>query len=94
MFSPELPVTLPTYEPNPFTAAAAATSSRYIDVSFDITKHGRGERIEILDTSQGATRAEQRDLIRSIERTTFRPRLVDGKIADSAPVAVRYRLNP
>jgi hypothetical protein len=61
-------------------------------VSFDITKYGRGERIEILETSQGATRAEVRDLTRLIERTRFRPRFVDGKLPDSAPVVARYPL--
>jgi hypothetical protein len=93
IFSPEVPVTLPTYDPNPFASAATAESPRYIEVSFDITKHGRGERIEILETSRGATRAEERELIRSIESTNFRPRFVDGELADAAPVVVRYDLS-
>ena len=45
-------------------------------------------------TSKDATRAEQRDLIRLIESSTFRPRFVDGKPADSAPVVARYHLGP
>jgi hypothetical protein len=93
MFSPELPVTLPAYEPNPFASAASGKSSRYIDVAFDITKYGIGERIEVRDAS-GATRAEVRDLIRLIESTSFRPRVIDGQLADSAPVVVRYYLDP
>jgi hypothetical protein len=92
MFSPELPVTLPVYEPNPFTAVSTGASSRYIDVAFDVTKYGRGERIAIIDSGNGATRAEQRDLIRLIERTSFRPRFVDGGVADSVRVVVRYPL--
>ena len=91
VLSPEVPVTLPTFEPNPFAAVTAA-ASRYIDVAFAVTKYGQAERIEILETSKGATRAEERDLIRLLERTTFRPRFVDGKLADSARVAVRYDL--
>jgi hypothetical protein len=94
IFWPEVPVTLPTYEPNPFASSAAAESSRYIDVSFAVTKQGDGEQIEILDTSKGATREEKRDLIRLIERTRFRPRFVDGQRADSAPVIARYNLRP
>jgi hypothetical protein len=94
IFSPDVPVTLPTYEPNPFALAAAAESSRYIDVSFAVTKQGDGEQIEILDTSKDATREEKRDLIRLIESTRFRPRIVDGRLADSAPVVVRYHLGP
>jgi hypothetical protein len=92
VFAPELPITLPAYEPNPFAAAATAKSSRHIDVAFAVTNGGRGERIEILDTSEGATRAEQRELVRLIERTSFRPRVVDGELAASAPVVVRYHL--
>ena len=85
-------MTLPTFEPNPFASAATSKSSRYIDVAFDVTKHGRAEQIEILDTSKAATRAEERDLIRLIENASFRPRVVDGAVADSAPVVVRYHL--
>jgi hypothetical protein len=90
MFASELPVTLPAFAPNPFASAVTAESSRYIDVAFAVTKYGTGEQIEILDTSSGATRSEERDLIRLIETTSFRPRVVDGKLADSAPVVVRY----
>jgi hypothetical protein len=90
LFSPNVPI---TFAPNPFAPAANAESSRYIDVSFDITKYGRGKRIEILDTSKVATRAERRGLIRLIERTRFRPRFVDGKFAELAPVVVRYHLD-
>ena len=91
MFAPELPVTLPTYEPNPFESAARE-SPRYIDVSFAVTKYGLGERIEILATSKNATREEKQELTRYIESTSFRPRMVNGKIADEAPVALRYYL--
>jgi hypothetical protein len=93
VLSPELPVALPTFAPNPFAAVTATAASRYIDVSFAVTKYGQADRIEILATSKGATRAEERDLIRLLERTTFRPRFVDGKLADSAPVVVRYDLD-
>ena len=91
IFSPEIPVTLPADKRNPF-ASAATESSRYIDVAFDVTKHGRGEQIEILDSSKDATRGDERDLIRLIESTSFRPRVVDGELAASAPVVVRYGL--
>lgn len=92
LFSPELPTTLPTSEPNPF--AATKESQRYIDVAFAVTKYGRGEQIEILDTSKDATRAELRDLTRLIESSSFRPRVVDGVLAAAAAVTIRYRLAP
>jgi hypothetical protein len=91
MFAPDLPITLPTYEPNPFESAATE-SPRYIDVSFAVTKLGLAERIEILGTSKGATRGEKHDMVRLIETTSFRPRIVDGVLADSAPVTLRYLL--
>ncbi len=93
VFSPEVPVTLPTYRPNRFSSPANEESSRYLDVSFAVTQYGRAERIELLATSRGATRAEERDVIRRIEGTSFRPRVVDGKIAAAAPVVVRYALD-
>jgi hypothetical protein len=92
LFAPALPVTLPPHEPNPF-AVATSSSSRYIDVAFAVTREGTGEQIEILATGKGATRGEERDLIRLIESTTFRPRVVDGELAAAAPVTVRYALN-
>ena len=108
IFSPEIPVAfvepprkragapIEPYRqaPNVFASTATALGSRYIDVSFDVTKYGLGERIEILETSKGATRAEERELIRLIESLSFRPRFVDGKLAAAAPVVVRYALPP
>jgi hypothetical protein len=94
LFAPEIPVTLPAFEPNPFVSAAAIQSSRFIDVRFAVTRYGRGEDVEIVATSDDITRGEKRDLIFLIESTTFRPRLVDGALADSAPVSLRYRLSP
>jgi hypothetical protein len=94
IFSPELPVTLPTFEPNPFASTATTASSRSVDVSFVVTKYGQAAQIAILETSNGATRAEARALTRLIESTTFRPRLINGSFAESAPVVVRYHLDP
>lgn len=93
VFSPELPVTLPTFQPNPFASAGTDEPARYIDVAFDVTKYGRGESIQILATSKDASRAEKRELIHLIGSTTFRPRFVDGALADSAPVTLRYGLD-
>jgi hypothetical protein len=89
IFSPELPVMLPTYAPNPL---ASMESSRFIDVAFAITKYGESEQIEVLESSESATRGEERNLIQRIKFGSFRPRAVDGALADSAPVVVRYYL--
>jgi hypothetical protein len=80
------------YEPNPFVSPSTADASRYIDVAFKITKQGVGRRVRILETSAEATRNEERHLTRLIENTTFRPRMVNGKLADEAPADLRYYL--
>jgi hypothetical protein len=89
IFSPELPVTLPTYAPNPL---ASMESSRFIDVAFAITRHGESGQIEILDSSENATGVEERALVRLVKYASFRPRAVDGELADSASVVLRYYL--
>jgi hypothetical protein len=89
IFSPELPVTLPTYSRN---LLASVESSRFIDIAFAITKYGESEQIEVLDSSENATRLEERGLMRLIKYASFRPRAMDGELADSAPVVVRYYL--
>jgi len=89
IFSPESPVMLPTYAPNPLVSTE---SSRFIDVAFAITQYGQAAQIEILDTSEDETGAEERALIRLIKYGSFRPRAVNGELADSAPVVVRYYL--
>jgi hypothetical protein len=89
IFSPELPVTLPTYAPNPL---ASTESSRFIDVAFAITKYGEAGQIEILDSSENATGTEERALVRLVKYASFLPRAVNGELADSASVVVRYYL--
>jgi len=93
IFAPDLPVTLPTFAPNPLDSAATADPSSYIDVSFVVTEHGRGEQIEILGASENATRGDERNLIRLIESASFRPRFIDGELAAAAPVSVRYQFS-
>lgn len=89
IFSPGLPVTLPTYAPNPL---ASTESSRFIDVAFAITTYGKADHVEISRSSENVARAEERDLLRVIKYSSFRPRGVDGALVDSAPVVMRYYL--
>jgi hypothetical protein len=91
LFSPEAPVTLPTWLPNPLDSAS--DSPRYIDVSFAVTKYGTAEHAAIVAASAAATRADERALLRLIERARFRPRFADGELFDPAPVVVRYALD-
>jgi hypothetical protein len=93
IFSPKIPVLLPTFLPNPLAADETEESAEYIDVAFEITKYGRGRQIEILDTTANATDADKDRLIQLISRGRFRPRVTDGQFAARSPVVVRYYLN-
>jgi tetratricopeptide (TPR) repeat protein len=92
IFSPQTPVVI-TSGPNPLVFEETQESTRYIDVAFDITKHGESENIEILDATTDATRGAEKDLVRLIERSRFRPRVTDGQFSDTSQVLVRYYLN-
>lgn len=93
IFSPRIPVVLPTFLPNPLVSEDTSEPTGYIDAAFDVTKYGKSEHVEILDTTTNATRAAKKDLVRLIERSRFRPRVTDGQFADTSGVVVRYYLN-
>ena len=91
LFAPEIPVVLPTFAPNPLVSRPTSSSSGgYIDVAFDVTKYGRAEHVDILDTTTNAPREAKKALVSTIFRSAFRPRVVDGHVADAARVVVRY----
>lgn len=93
MFSPELPVVLPTFLPNPLASKETPDSTGHIDVAFEISPHGKSERIVILDTTTNASRRDEKDLVARIESLPFRPRATDGQLGASSPVVIRYYLN-
>ncbi len=87
VFAPELPVVLPSFEPNPLAPDATRSATGHIDVTFAITKYGRARDIEIRRAAAAAARAEG-DLVALLKSSRFRPRSADGP--DESPVAVRY----
>lgn len=93
LFAPDTPVALPTFLPNPLTGGERRESADYIDVAFEITKYGASRRVEVLDATTDASDAAQAELVRSIKRSRFRPRVTNGRVTDSAPVVVRYYLD-
>ena len=93
IFSPRIPIVPSTPGPNPLISEKTPESTGHIDIAFDITKYGRSESVDVLDTTTNATRAARRDLIRLIERSRFRPRVTGGEFADSTRVVIRYYLN-
>jgi hypothetical protein len=93
IFSPQIPVVLPTFLPNPLASDQTPKTTGYIDVAFDVTKYGDSRRVEILDTTTNATDAATDRLVRLVQRCRFRPRVTNGEVADVARMVVRYYLN-
>lgn len=89
LFAPEIPVVLPAFQPNPLARDDTKNPTGHIDVSFDVTKYGRGRAIEIVDAAN-ATREAQQRLVRLIASSRFRPRPTDGAFDGKSRVAVRY----
>jgi hypothetical protein len=81
---------LPAFRPNPLVSEETAQSTGYIDVAFDVTRDGGARRISVLDTTRNASGAARRELVRLIKESVFRPRVVDGKVAEAARVTFRY----
>jgi hypothetical protein len=92
-FGPAVPVVLPSFAPNPLASEGSGASRRYIDVAFDITRYGRSDEIEILATTRNASRSDEKELVRRIKQSRFRPRATDGRIADTSRVVLRYYPN-
>ena len=92
-FSPKTPVILPAFLPNPLASEETPRSKGYIDVAFEISKYGKSDGIEIIGSTNNVPDAAKKNLARVIARSTFRPRLTDGRVAESSPIVVRYYLN-
>lgn len=60
LFSPPLPLVLPTFEPNPLVAGTAEESTGYIDVAFTITQLGEPRRMRTVDATSNATEAAKK----------------------------------
>jgi hypothetical protein len=93
LFAPSVPVVLPEFSPNPLSSLETRDSSGYIDVAFEITKHGRGKAIEILASTTHPSNDARTRLVTLIENRRFRPRMADGAFEDPSRVVVRYYVN-
>ena len=92
IFSPKVPVVLPTFLPNPLATVETETTRGFIDVAFEITKYGTSREVAILDATTNATDDDKDRLITLVRRSQFRPRVTDGQLAQTSPVVVRYYL--
>jgi hypothetical protein len=89
IFAPRTPVVLPAFLPNPLVSEASGAIG-YIDVAFEVTRHGYAENIEVLGATESVIRRVERDLVRLIEESPFRPRMINGEFAERSRVEVRY----
>jgi hypothetical protein len=93
MFAPDTPVALPVFVRSPLVAEAQREDSGHIDAAFELDKYGRSRRVQILRTTPDATRAVAKHVENVILQSRFRPRLVDGRVADRERVVIRYQLD-
>jgi hypothetical protein len=93
LFSPRVPIAIPTIVAKALVTQRTPQSTGYVDVAFRITKYGRSQRVKVLETTLNATNAEQDRIVRAIRTTRFRPLLVDGGYPDFVPVVARYFVN-
>jgi hypothetical protein len=90
IFAAETPTVLPAFLPNPLVSQPTETSAGYIDVAFEISRFGRSRNIEIRSSSTITATAVRDELVHLIGRSRFRPRVVNGELARSAPIELRY----
>jgi hypothetical protein len=88
LFSPEMPVVLPTFIPSPF-ASDGSEATGHVNVAFDISRFGATHRIEVLETHNASAAATER-LVELIARNRFRPRMTAGEFGRTARVVARY----
>jgi hypothetical protein len=94
-FDPHVPLVLPAFQQSPLVFdGPSSAAGGHIDVAFAITRLGKAADVRVVAATADAPRSAQKDLIRRIESSTFRPRIVDGRVADSKTVTVRYYLQP
>jgi hypothetical protein len=92
IFAPDTPVALPVSLANPF-ATEDEEAPGHIDFALELDKYGRCRHMRILDSSDDATRAVEKHVEHVLSQYRFRPRFVDGRVADRDRAVIRYLLN-
>jgi len=97
MLAPAVPQQLPDFTPRPHSRAkfgiAADTGigwDGHIDVSFSLTRFGNVRGLKLLDTSGNVSPELERRLRRLLRSAPFRPRIIDGTLAEGDAVTLRY----
>lgn len=89
LFAPETPIALPTFASDHFVAPTTS-DARYVELTFDISKYGKGRGMRVTDSKGESAEDAAREMIRKIARSRFRPMLVDGEPVRASSVVVRY----
>jgi hypothetical protein len=89
IFSPAIPRSLPTIFGNPLVTQETG-SIGHIDLGFEVDKYGRSSRTRILDATDNSIRSVEKSLVQFVERSRFRPRILNGQITGTGPIVVRY----
>jgi hypothetical protein len=92
IFAPDTPIVLPAYEPNPLAAVDEREATGHVDVAFEITKFGRGRKVEILDAAN-VTEAVKERLVVLIKNSRFRPLMRGGRVASASHVVFRHHVS-
>lgn len=94
LFAPDVPVTLPSFLPNPLVSEETSTSRGHIDIQFSVTEKGTSDDVHILETTTAnVPRDVERDLVNEVKHGQFRPAIVNGEPTDSGPFVIHYFLN-
>jgi hypothetical protein len=92
LFAPEVPIRLTESLParaNPIPSAAPSDSFGHIDIAFEITKYGRAQGLEFIDSTPNCTDEEKQNLFRWLRDGLYRPRAANGAITDGSRVVWR-----
>ncbi|HEX6993637.1 MAG TPA: tetratricopeptide repeat protein [Gammaproteobacteria bacterium] len=92
LFSPDVPVVLPAFRPNPLASAKTPETTGSIEIAFEITKYGEPDHVEVV-AATNASEDEQDRLVHLIKTSRFRPIVTDGRVEEAARVTVRYHLH-
>lgn len=102
VLQPEVPVALPAFGKTPLfsalrnghsSAVIPALYKGYVDVSFDLSRHGRVTNVKVIGKSEGTPRYVSTELEWQIRDSRYRPRLSASVPQGSDALTLRYYYN-
>ena len=98
LFSPDLPVTIPTFIDCRYTRESLGIPGHipleyqgWIDLGYRINRYGKPQDVEILGQSENTTEPISSRLLRQIKSSTsYRPRITEGTLVEMDNIEARY----